>query len=198
MNESFPQLENFSENKDQNEEINYEDPSIDDLIKFLDAITPYEDENGDIKEIPNFVEDGKFNKELFAGIMRYKAPQYVLVGKENVGEVMDFLKKLNLQLKNQTLEETIAYLETQIPYLDTVKEVSEKAFQDLDTIKDEAGKIDWFKDLEKNSDVLSKANQANLFRLKVESFFTKLINKTYDALWNEYLIGNKDIYKLPE
>lgn len=184
-------MEKF-ENKQEDPKINYSDPSADDLITFLNAIEKFEDEDGELKDIPELYNGNKLNKELFAGIMMYKAPQYMLIGHESAREVNDFLKKLNEKIKNQTLEETIQYLESQIPYLDTVNDVSEKAFDDLKNIQNSVGKIEWFKNLDKNISVLTMANQANLLRVKAEVFYTNMVNKVYDKLWEEYLVSENN------
>lgn len=169
---------NDSKNRENtNKSIDWNDLSVDIMMDLMKAIEPYEDEDWNISKIPNFIKDGVFDKKLFGGIMMYKAPQYVLVGSESSKEVLDFLKELNVQLKNPTLESTIEYLESQVPYLEASDQIHEKTFKEFDEIQNNSDKIEWFKDLEKNNNILNKANQANLLRVRTEAFLLVLLIK---------------------
>lgn len=179
---------NFNQENSQ-EKINYSDPSANDMINFLEAIEIYENEDGELDKIPNIYNGNNINKELLAGILMYKAPQYMLVGHESAREILDFLKELNGQIKNQTLTETIEYLENQIPYLDQAHNISEKTFDDFDKMRDEIKQNGWFKNIEENTEILAKANQANLLRVKVGVLYTNMVNQVYDKLWEEYLVS---------
>lgn len=71
------------------------------MINFLEAIEIYENEDGELDKIPNIYNGNKINKELLAGILMYQAPQYMLVGHESAREILDFLRKLNIELKTK-------------------------------------------------------------------------------------------------
>lgn len=179
---------NLGNNQEKNK-INYNDPEPNDLIRFLESLEKYENEDGELEEIPNLYNEGKLDKELLAGILMYKAPQYMLVGHESAQEILNFLNKLNIKLKNQTLSETINYLESQIPYLNEANNISKRAFDDFEKMQNDIKKNGWFKNIEENTEILTTANQANLLRTKVEVLYTNMVNRVYDKLWEEYLMS---------
>lgn len=56
-------------------------------------------------------------------------------------------------------------------------------------MRDEIKQNGWFKNIEEHTEILTKANQANLLRVKAEILYTNMVNRVYDKLWEEYLIS---------
>ncbi|HEY1041342.1 MAG TPA: hypothetical protein VGE63_01315 [Candidatus Paceibacterota bacterium] len=192
--DSSTESEESIENKEEiKPEIDWKSPSADDQIKFFEALNSAENNTGDVHEVPDLFIDGKFNKELFAGLLLFRAPKYVLVGSENAEKVIGFFTQLNKKLNSPLLGSTIEYFNEQVPYLNAANNIQENAFAKFETIKNKAGEIEWFEgDVEAKGDVLVEASKAQSLQVKVEVFFTNLVNRTYDALWDEYLVKKED------
>jgi len=176
----------------ENKEINYGELSVDDMIYLLGLLEKYEDEDGEIKEIPDFIRGGEFDKELFAALLLFKAPQYLLGSSETAPEQIVFLKGLNRKLNNPVLENTISYLESQLPYLSAAKKVSDNVFTESNAVFNTTPTTDdVFNDLNKKADSLVKTASALLLKTQAGVLFANQINEVYRSLQEEYL-GEKD------
>jgi len=196
-------IEKHLNNKDE-QNIDYSKPSVDNQIVFFNALKDSGiDMFSDDMVIPEIFKNGKLNKEIFAGLLLFKAPQYILFNKKGALESIDFLEKLNQKLNNNLLKETIDYLKSQIVYLEEAENIHTDMSEKVDEVFKESENIDWLKDIKVKADVLNKGSRALLLKTKVEAFFTSAINKVYDILWKEYLVeekseNNKSSNELPE
>ncbi len=168
------------------------DLPADTSIRLLDEFEKYADDNYEIKKVPELLYlNGKLNKDLFGAILMYAAPQYILFNSNGAKEALEFLKDLNKQLVDDELFETIDFLQTQISYLEASDEVSERAFANLAAIAKKAKSgVHLLNHLDEQSKANDVGQNALLLRVKVEGLFTKMINDTYDRLWDKYLVND--------
>ncbi len=188
--ESTEKKDAAQENTENTPASEWTDPPVDTLLRINAELEKYEDENWEIREIPElFGLDGKLNKDLFAGLVMYKAPQYLLYGTEGAREAIDFLEKLDARLQDEELANTIVFLKEQLPYLDEAMVISDKAFDELNIVLEKASRgKHWFDDMKEKADASLAGSKANLLRAKVEIAVTEMINKTYEGLWKKYLV----------
>jgi hypothetical protein len=170
----------------------WSDLPTDTTIRLLNEFEKYADDDYEIKKVPELLYlNGKLNKDLFGAILMYAAPQYFLFNSNGAKEALGFLEDLNKQLVDTELSETIVFLQTQISYLEASNEVSNKAFANLDAIVEKArSSVHWFKHLDEQIKANDIGQKALLLRVKVEGLFTKMINNTYDGLWDKYLVND--------
>ncbi len=179
---------NTSENKNEGAvERDWANLSSKDLMDLLEKLESFEDDEENLKQIPELIVEGKLEKDTFAALMIYKAPVYIIANKDSANKIINFLSELNAKLKNDTLKSTIEHLISESEYLVTSSEISEKAFKDLeDSVTKDDTETD-FENLKNKIDTQHNATQANMLRFTAGRLFMEKVSKTYDALWKEYL-----------
>jgi hypothetical protein len=172
-------------------EIDYRNPSANDQIAFYSVLEKSKNADRTFKGISELSSNGQFNKELFAGIMLFRAPRKLLISSpENAREVISFLNSLNDQLQDETLKGTIDYLESLVPYLEESNSLRKEMINKSTELFKEKDTPDTMSDLEEKADTMNKSSQAALLNTEAGVLFTNSVTKTYDALWNKYLIGD--------
>ena len=95
---------NTSENKNEGAvERDWANLSSKDLMDLLEKLESFEDDEENLKQIPELIVEGKLEKDTFAALMIYKAPVYIIANKDSANKIINCLNILKKMLTIKTI-----------------------------------------------------------------------------------------------
>lgn len=168
---------------------NYEHPTVDMLLRYHRILKPLTNEDYELTSYPIVIEDGVVHKDALAALLHFEAPQYIMFSASTADEALNFLRRLNAQLQDESITNTIDYLEDQKRYLEKGVILTKDAYDNYDQYVKNADPSKLLSNTQ--LDIMLKATQAQLLTVSLDVAYTNMINGTYEAIYDKYLLGRE-------